>query len=167
MIENKSVKNKALKIVFLCMLVLWMALIFYMSAKDAGESSEMSSPLAIWTAKTIVPGYADMTAEQQEKVVSTVEVIIRKGGHFTEYAILGALMYIVINMYAVKKKSFILSLLLSALYAASDEIHQYFVPGRACMFGDVLIDSSGALVGIIACILILNSIFCIKKNKDR
>ena len=35
----------------------------------------------------------------------------------------------------------------SAFYAASDEFHQLFVPGRAGLFSDVLIDSCGAALG--------------------
>ena len=34
-----------------------------------------------------------------------------------------------------------------ALYACSDEFHQYFVPGRSCKFFDVCVDSSGAFFG--------------------
>ena len=37
---------------------------------------------------------------------------------------------------------------LGVLYAASDEFHQLFVPGRAGRVSDVLIDSSGVLLGI-------------------
>jgi VanZ family protein len=33
------------------------------------------------------------------------------------------------------------------LYGASDEIHQYFVPGRQCDIFDWLADSTGALLG--------------------
>ncbi len=33
------------------------------------------------------------------------------------------------------------------LYACSDELHQYFVPGRSCKFFDVCVDSSGAFFG--------------------
>ena len=35
------------------------------------------------------------------------------------------------------------------LYAASDEFHQLFVPGRAGLITDVCIDSAGALLGIL------------------
>lgn len=42
----------------------------------------------------------------------------------------------------------LLSWVFCILYAASDEIHQIFVPGRACMLTDVCIDSAGALLGI-------------------
>lgn len=34
-------------------------------------------------------------------------------------------------------------------YAVLDEIHQYFIPGRAMSAVDVCIDSAGALIGII------------------
>ena len=38
-------------------------------------------------------------------------------------------------------------LMIGSCYAASDEIHQLFVSGRAGMISDVLIDSVGVLVG--------------------
>lgn len=38
---------------------------------------------------------------------------------------------------------------LSVLYALSDEYHQTFVPGRNGTFVDLLIDASGALVGLL------------------
>ena len=47
------------------------------------------------------------------------------------------------------KKTGILSFLFSIIYASSDEFHQTFVPGRDGNIVDVLIDSSGALVGIL------------------
>lgn len=34
-----------------------------------------------------------------------------------------------------------------ALYACSDEFHQYFVPGRSCKLFDVCVDSTGAFFG--------------------
>ena len=40
-------------------------------------------------------------------------------------------------------------LALAALYAASDEIHQYFVPSREARFGDVLLDTFGAALGLL------------------
>ena len=40
-----------------------------------------------------------------------------------------------------------MSFVFCVLYAISDEVHQYFVPGRAMMATDVLIDSIGAILG--------------------
>jgi len=40
------------------------------------------------------------------------------------------------------------ALLVTALYAGSDEIHQLFVPSREGRFEDVLIDATGAALGL-------------------
>lgn len=37
----------------------------------------------------------------------------------------------------------------ATLYAATDEFHQLFVPGRAGLFTDVLIDATGAAIGLL------------------
>ncbi len=42
-----------------------------------------------------------------------------------------------------------ISLLISMLYACTDEFHQHFVPGRSCEVRDALIDTAGALIGIL------------------
>ena len=47
------------------------------------------------------------------------------------------------------KKTVILSFLFSVIYASTDEFHQTFVVGRDGNIVDVLIDSSGSLVGIL------------------
>lgn len=44
--------------------------------------------------------------------------------------------------------AWLIPLLIGFLYAVSDEIHQYFVPGRAMQARDVLIDTAGVLLGI-------------------
>lgn len=38
---------------------------------------------------------------------------------------------------------------ISSLYAATDEIHQLFVPGRSDQMSDVILDSAGAMAGIL------------------
>jgi len=59
----------------------------------------------------------------------------------------------------LKLKYLIISLIITILYAASDEIHQFFVPGRSCSFVDFLTDSAGILF---SCFLI--SFLSLKKN---
>ena len=76
--------------------------------------------------------------------------IIRKIAHFASYALLAYLMYHAlvlasffhyINIYVPAA----ISVVLCAVFAATDEYHQTFVDGRAGRFTDVLIDTSGAL----------------------
>ena len=66
----------------------------------------------------------------------------------------------------VKKKAHLLGAALAfcSIYAVTDELHQYFVPGRSCQVKDVMIDSSGALTGICLCML---ACFVLKKLKDK
>jgi VanZ family protein len=71
------------------------------------------------------------------------DLLLRKVAHVTEYAVLGALL-----LRATRRPG--LALALAALYAVSDEVHQHFVEGRHAALVDVLIDSTGALVGILA-----------------
>ena len=49
-----------------------------------------------------------------------------------------------------------------ALYACSDELHQYFVPGRSCRFFDVCVDSTGAFFGAL---LFWGMYSCLSKRK--
>lgn len=48
----------------------------------------------------------------------------------------------------LKLKHIILALIIGLVYAASDEIHQAFVPGRVCTFPDFLTDSAGILTSV-------------------
>lgn len=46
-----------------------------------------------------------------------------------------------------------ISMIIGVIYAATDEIHQAFVPGRGPLVTDVILDSIGVLTGI--CIVLL------------
>lgn len=49
----------------------------------------------------------------------------------------------------LKTKGLLLIIGISLLYAASDEIHQLFVPGRVASIKDFLIDSMGIFLAIL------------------
>ena len=72
-----------------------------------------------------------------------MHLVIRKGAHFTEYAVLAVLVANAIRM----PQRWWIPIAFCALYALSDEIHQYFVPDRACRFLDVCIDTAGGAFG--------------------
>lgn len=75
--------------------------------------------------------------------------LLRKSAHITEYAILATLFIRYISNFY--KKSNIVLLITTALcvaYAASDEFHQSFVPGRGPSIKDVFVDSVGVILAI-------------------
>ena len=64
--------------------------------------------------------------------------------HF--YAFLFFSAFLLIALVKGKNKKFIfIAIAFAIIYAISDEIHQFFVPGRACALQDVLIDTTGIL----------------------
>ena len=81
--------------------------------------------------------------------------IVRKGAHMFLFCVLGILLFG--SMYNGDNilKSVFIALLLAFLYACSDEYHQTFVVGRTGQFNDVLIDFSGAFIGVLIVSLIV------------
>lgn len=52
------------------------------------------------------------------------------------------------SMEKTKKQKILVSLLFGTFYASTDELHQYFVPGRSARLFDVGLDTLGVLTGI-------------------
>lgn len=75
--------------------------------------------------------------------------ILRKDAHFFTYLILGVLTSNALkNSQVEDNKGFVIALIISVLYATSDEFYQLFIPGRSGQLKDIFIDSTGALIGI-------------------
>jgi len=70
------------------------------------------------------------------------DTILRKGAHLTEYAVLGGLLYRALSREA-------LALATGIAYAATDELHQYFVRDRHASLVDVAIDAVGLAAGML------------------
>ena len=128
------------KIFSLAMTLLWMCLIFSFSAKSAVQSGADS----MFITDYIIGFFAD---NPPQYLLDIIETIIRKLAHFTEYAVLGLLVCYCMSSFGANVKDLAYSILICFLYAVSDEIHQYFVPGRACRLYDMLIDTAGATFG--------------------
>ncbi|MDO8517592.1 MAG: VanZ family protein [Nanoarchaeota archaeon] len=70
--------------------------------------------------------------------------------HFIVFFLLGFFMILTIKgTNKIKPKYVMISVIVSVLYAMSDEIHQLFVPLRSCSFGDLMTDSTGIFLGIL------------------
>lgn len=74
---------------------------------------------------------------------------IDKIEHFFLYGIFGVILYMaVLKTESLKEKEFT-GFLIGTLYAFTDEIHQYFVPGRSCDPLDFLVDVAGISAGMV------------------
>ena len=82
--------------------------------------------------------------------VEKFHYLVRKNAHFFVYLVLGLLVVNGLRSSGMKGyKKIGLAMVICVVYAMSDEFHQLFIPGRAGQIKDILIDSSGSLVGIL------------------
>lgn len=128
--------------------------IFVFSSFSAEGSSAQSSEVVELIVDSCFKDIESYPAEKQEELTSMLTVTVRKGAHFSEYALLCMLAFSA--FFEVKRRfpRWLLAVLFSFVYACTDEFHQLFVPGRAGMWSDVLIDTSGAVLGgAVACII--------------
>ena len=70
---------------------------------------------------------------------------VDKIAHFSVYGLLATLLV----RLGRGPRAWWLALLATSLYGASDEWHQYFVPGRSCEFGDWIADTTGGALAIV------------------
>ena len=148
------------------MVIFWMIVIFAFSAQPAQQSSKTSHSVsykfAEWQNRLFRQGKTEQALSDQAE---SMQLIIRKSAHMGEYAILAILLYLHFSCYPLKKRQIqLLALGITAGYAASDEIHQLFVPGRAGRLSDVCIDSLGGLLGLLLCLIILHLLSRRKNN---
>lgn len=145
-------------------LIIWMAVIFLFSAQTSENSSETSSLPAAILARIINPDFELLNETDQTALIDKCQFAVRKLAHFSVYTVLGTLALFALSFHEKlnAKKRILFSSLICLAYAVSDEIHQYFVPGRSCRLLDILIDFYGSLFGI-SIIFIITLI--ITKNK--
>ncbi len=136
--------------------------IFLFSSQNGTESGRVSEGL---TRKLFASFVAD-------EVIYFVEQIARKIAHFTVYFVLGISSFFTYRSYKTgftsdipkKWKTIIVPLLFCFFYSVTDEIHQFFVPGRNGTFIDCIIDSVGAFCGILLGLLLICRSSLFKKD---
>ena len=152
------------KKIFLILAILWMAIIFSFSAKNADESTKESNAVGMFLGSIVYSDFEEWTEEEQQAFAETWDHPVRKCAHMTEYAILG--FFLVGASYDGRencRRAMGRAFRIAALYAATDEIHQYFVPGRAMLAEDVLVDAIGVCLGVLGVFLVRFLWHCRKK----
>lgn len=166
MTENRRKRNKA-GIIWLFLMLIWLMVIFSFSAKKADESTVMSHSVGKLIGNIVIPEYRSWPEDKQEQFAEKIDFPVRKCAHASEYAVLGVLMLGTAYSFSEDqgKKNRLLCWCAGTAYAATDEFHQLFVPGRSCQFRDVCIDSAGILTGIVLFSLIKHQI--VKYNEKK
>ncbi len=132
-IVNKSLIKKIYFSLSLIIVIALLVLIFCLSHQNGSDSGDTSG----WFTALInllLP-------------FSVSESTIRTLAHFSEFACLS---FFVNNLFVAYKEKLspVISVSFSFLYAITDEIHQIFIPGRACQFSDMMVDLGGIISGM-------------------
>lgn len=116
--------------------LIWMLVIFLFSHQPAAISDTQSGvfvdQLQVWLPATD-SGF--------------LTFIVRKGAHIFAYFMLGVLTFRALRQTKLAKPA-LWTIIICAIYAATDEFHQLFVVGRSGEMRDILIDTVAATVGI-------------------
>ena len=129
-------------------MVLIMVGIFAFSALPGDESADQSGSLL----DAIIRLFGSSSGELSENTYRALHLLLRKTAHFTEYALLGASACYALRVPkkdGLSFKQLLFPWINATVYAVTDEIHQYHVSGRYGTWSDVLIDSCGAVAGIL------------------
>ena len=127
---------------------------FYIIFGFSSQNGEQSGRISQRITEAILEKsnkYNNLEEAEKEIILHKVEFIIRKMAHFSIYTVLAVFVTSALATYptlSTKLRS-VYSILLCTAYASSDELHQYFVPGRSCELRDVFIDACGAVLGIL------------------
>ncbi len=144
-------KNLILFLIIICI-----SFIFSNSLLNADQSKKESSKITIAIQKVVDTLYKDNTPEKVAYFFKTTfNNILRDLAHFIEFFVLG----ILTMLYSYRFKSTVLKrsslvLLFCILIALIDETIQFFSPGRAFEFYDLLLDSFGSIIGGILILLL-------------
>ncbi len=151
--SNNRIKKS--RVIFGLLTIAVMVCIFIFSCENADKSSDTSGTIVDLIINIFYKNFNDMTLAEQTEILDLISHIIRKTAHFVIYAALGFFVFLTSGHKRMFCRETLWVLLFCGLYAVSDEIHQYFVPGRACMIRDMLLDTCGSITGITASFLLV------------
>jgi VanZ family protein len=122
------------------------------------------------TAQVILPFLHWLLPHSSPETVAFIHHMIRKSGHFTEYFIFSLL--VLRGIRAGKREAHlgwaVAAVAIVAAYAALDEFHQSFVPGRTAAVSDVLLDTAGGVAAqLIAALFMLWGDIRMQQRQER
>ena len=146
-----------------------MIIVFLFSNQQGTDSGNISKTVTIVIQKIFMGNNIDESVYKFD----FFETIIRKLAHFSIYTIGGFLLMNYFydiqneNKKIYLKNKIFYSIFFGALYAVTDELHQFFVPGRSARIFDVGIDTFGVITGVLIYLVIIKLINFIKKRKQK
>ena len=154
--ERNGWQRTWVRIVTTVMTAAMMILIFRFSMETAERSDRTSGVVTDRVIDTFYPDYESSSQERQRSIYDSVQHLVRKTAHFTEYTLLGILIRCCLESWFGRKKWLEAAAWAGGtIYAGTDELHQLLIDGRSGQWSDVLLDSGGVLTGVLLAGLVI------------
>lgn len=135
------------------LVIVFLSFIFSLSAQNAEDSKELSDSLV-----RRILDWLNLNINGET---------LRKFAHMLEFTALSLSLCNAFFATWEKKSAPVISLALTILCALGDEIHQAFVPGRAFQMSDIFTDSIGAVLGVIAYLILYKIYLMIQERGNK
>lgn len=142
------------RLTYWAVVLVWMAVIFILSTSlgSPEHTGRFIEPIVRWFKHDI-----------SRAAMQNIHLTIRKMAHVINYAVLAVLLWSAMAHWSGERKPAwrwklaLLAFVLAMAHGVVDECHQLLVPGRVGCALDVLIDSGGALLGLLTLWLLRRS----------
>lgn len=153
--------DKALRRYKICLTVIVSSLVvvlYFNILQFSSQPAQISTEQSISVSERII-GFIEKTFSINFEISADqfgkIEKFIRKAAHFSEYALLGFLVYMLPLIWERKTfKPALYSFIAVVIMASFDEFLQLFIPGRAALVTDVMLDAVGCVFGMLVLRLI-------------
>lgn len=123
-------KKNIIRIILILLLLGTFSIIFVFSSQDHEESAGFSEKITIAITSKIKL-IQEKPEWEKDQILERFESVLKKVAHFSIYTVVGILLMLLLETYPLKTMDQIAaSLLIGVIYAASDEIHQAFIPRK-------------------------------------
>lgn len=145
----KSKRILVLRIAIVVLCLLWQGVIYGFSEENSTKSGGRSQGICESIAGFVLRGEEGVTDEDVTALADRIEPPLRSMAHTFCFSVLGGLYFLLFASFGfVGIPRYALSAGCAFLYAVSDEIHQFFVPGRSMQLVDICVDTLGALLAV-------------------
>ena len=132
-----------------------MAAIFGFSSQTYDQTMKTSDVIVKPIENTVRKDSSEFESEKEEqdyikKLEGKLDKAVRKSAHMIIFGVLALFVYLLCKSFGMSDAdAIVLTLVVCAVYAGSDELHQKFVDGRTSQFADVCVDEFGAVVSVV------------------
>lgn len=131
--------------------IIMAVIIFSFSSQNADDSGKLSDSAGRSIVRAVNETFRlSMSENEIAKASESIQLVLRKSAHIFEFFIFTLLLFLPFQSYGTEgAKFYYIPVIIAVLYAGSDELHQFFISGRAGRVSDILVDGIGIVLAVL------------------